>query len=38
VKPKRGDRLRLQDILDATAEVRSCLPPSRAEFDANPML
>jgi uncharacterized protein with HEPN domain len=35
MKAPRGDRLRLQDILDAIAEVQLYLPSDRAAFDAN---
>ena len=38
MKPARGDRLRLQDILDAIDVVNGCIPAERAAFDANPML
>lgn len=34
----RGDRLLLQDVLDAIGEVRSYLPADRAAFDANPLM
>jgi uncharacterized protein with HEPN domain len=34
----RGDRLRLQDILDAIAEVQNYLPADRTAFDSNPLL
>lgn len=34
----RSDRLYLEDIRDAIAEVQRRLPSDRAEFDANPLL
>ena len=34
----RPDRLLLNDILDAIAEVLDVTPPSRAEFDANKLI
>ena len=34
----RSDRLYVQDILDAIAEVARHLPADRASFDANPLL
>jgi len=34
----RSDRLYLEDILSAIAEIRRYLPSDRADFDANPLL
>lgn len=34
----RPDRLLLEDILDAIAEVLDVTPPNRAEFDANKLI
>jgi len=34
----RPDRLLLQDMLDAIAEVLDVTPPTRAEFDANKLI
>ncbi len=36
MRADRGDRLLLQDILDAIAEVQRYFPPDRATYDANP--
>jgi uncharacterized protein with HEPN domain len=38
LKSQRSDRLRLQDILDAMAEIDRYFPMERAAFDANPLL
>jgi uncharacterized protein with HEPN domain len=38
MKSPRGDRFRLQDILDAIDVVIRCLPAQRSAFDADPML
>jgi uncharacterized protein with HEPN domain len=38
LKSRRGDRLRLGDILDAIAEVLAHVPADRAAFDTNPYL
>src|SRR5580700_4220059 len=35
---QRGNRLRLQDILDAVNEIQRYLPAERAGFDASPLL
>jgi uncharacterized protein with HEPN domain len=34
----RSDRLYLEDILDAIAEIAHYLPANKADFDANPLL
>jgi uncharacterized protein with HEPN domain len=34
----RSDRLYLQDMLDAIAEIRRYLPSDRSAFDSNPLL
>lgn len=38
MKSRRSDRLRLQDILDAIAEVDRYFPVDRVVFNANPLL
>ena len=38
MKPARNDRLRLQDILDAVAEIQRYFPIERSKFDTNPLL
>jgi len=38
MKRKRGDRLLLQDILDAVAEAKNHFPSDRKQFDENPHL
>jgi hypothetical protein len=38
VKAPRGDRLRLQDMLDAVAEIQTYFPVERPAFDAKPLL
>jgi uncharacterized protein with HEPN domain len=38
MKRKRGDRLLLQDIVDAVAEAKNYFPSDRKQFDENPPL